>query len=102
MFVLPSTEPEPYGLVLVEALMSGARVVATDEGGPPEILGEAEPHSGQLVPVRDPGAMARAILGELAAVPATSTAVRATRHPRRAPEPERFAAIFRSVVGSTP
>ena len=98
MFVLPSTEPEPYGLVLVEALMSGARVVATDAGGPPEILEEAEPRSGQLVPVRDPAAMAEGILTELAAVPRTSATLRAARHPRRTPEPERFAAIFRSVV----
>ena len=74
VFVLPSTEPEPYGLVLVEALMSGARVVATDAGGPPEILDEAEPHSGQLVPVRDPAAMAQAILTELAAIRDTSAA----------------------------
>ena len=102
VFVLPSVEPEPYGLVLVEALMSGVRVVATDQGGPPEILEEAEPHSGQLVPVRDPAAMAGAILAQLAAVPATSTAVRAARHPRRNPEPERFAAIFRGVVRSAP
>jgi glycosyltransferase involved in cell wall biosynthesis len=100
VFVLPSTEPEPYGLVLVEALMSGARVVATDEGGPAEILEEAEPRSGQLVPARDPAAMARAILAELAAVPVTSTSERAARHPRRTPEPERFAAIFHSVVGT--
>jgi glycosyltransferase involved in cell wall biosynthesis len=102
VFVLPSTEPEPYGLVLVEALMSGARVVATDAGGPPEILDEAEPHSGQLVPVRDPAALATAVLTELGAIPATSTTLRATRHPRRTPEPERFAAIFRSVVGWAP
>ena len=102
VFVLPSVEPEPYGLVLVEALMSGARVVATNEGGPPEILEEAEPDSGQLVPVRDPAAMAGAILTELAAVAATSTAVRAARHPRRSPEPERFAAIFRSAVRTAP
>ena len=102
VFVLPSTEPEPYGLVLVEALMSGARVVATDAGGPPEILEDAEPRSGQLVPVRDPAAMAEGILTELAAVPHTSTTLRAARHPRRAPEPERFAAIFRSVVRTAP
>jgi glycosyltransferase involved in cell wall biosynthesis len=98
LFVLPSTEPEPYGLVLVEALMSGVRVVATDAGGPREILDDARPGSGVLVPVRDATAMARTIVAALDEQPTTSTAHRAARQPRRAPEPERFAAIFRSVV----
>jgi glycosyltransferase involved in cell wall biosynthesis len=98
VFVLPSTEPEPYGLVLVEALMSGAPAVATDAGGPREILDDAEPGSGQLVPARDAPAMARAIITALDHQPTTSLAQRAARHPHRAPEPERFAAIFRAVV----
>ena len=101
LFVLPSTEPEPYGLVLVEALMSGAPVVATDAGGPREILADAEPGSGHLVPVRDAPAMADAIITVLDQQPTTSTARRAARHPRRAPEPERFAAIFRAVADRT-
>ena len=41
LFVLPSTEPEPYGLVVVEALASGAPVVVTDAGGPREIAAGA-------------------------------------------------------------
>src|SRR5262249_56499896 len=97
LFVLPSTEPEPYGLVLVEALMSGAPVVATDAGGPPEILDEAQPGSGRLVQPADPAALAAAIAGALDGVATTSAARRAARHPRRTPEPERFAAIFRAV-----
>jgi len=100
VFVLPSTEPEPYGLVLVEALMSGAVVVATDAGGPPEILGAATPGSGRLVPIRDPAALADAIVAQLDELPATSPTQRAGRSPRREPEPERFAAIFRAVVES--
>ncbi len=99
LFVLPSTEPEPYGLVLVEALMSGAVVVATEPGGPGEILGEAAPGSGRLVPMRDPAALADAIVAELDGLPPTSPAQRVGRPPRREPEPERFAAIFRAVVG---
>lgn len=101
VFVLPSTEPEPYGLVLVEALMSGAHVVATDAGGPREILADAEPGSGRLVPVRDPEALAAAIRDELDAASPTSAGVRQARPSRRAPEPERFAAIFRAVLGVT-
>ena len=102
LFVLPSTEPEPYGLVLVEALMSGASVVATDGGGPPEILDEAEPGSGRLVPPADPVALAGAITDALDGVSTSSAARRAARHPRREPEPERFAAIFRAVVDGSP
>ena len=100
LFVLPSTEPEPYGLVLVEALMSGAAVIATDAGGPPEILAAAAPGSGRLVPIRDPGALADAIVAQLDELPATSPTARAARAPRREPEPERFAAIFRAVVAA--
>ncbi len=100
LFVLPSTEPEPYGLVLVEALMSGAVVVATDAGGPREILDAAAPGSGRLVPIRDPAALADAIVAELDELPGTSPARRAARSPRRDPEPERFAAIFRAVVAA--
>ncbi len=100
VFVLPSTEPEPYGLVLVEALMSGARVVATDGGGPPEILADATPGSGRLVPARDVAALADAVEHEVEAAGPTSAARRRERAARRAPEPERFAAIFAEVVTS--
>ncbi len=37
VFVLPSVE-EPFGLVLLEAMASGARVIATDRGGPPTFI----------------------------------------------------------------
>ncbi len=39
VLVLPSTAPEPFGLAVIEALASGVPVVATDAGGPKEILG---------------------------------------------------------------
>ena len=39
VLVLPSTTPEPFGLAVIEALASGVPVVATDAGGPREILG---------------------------------------------------------------
>ena len=42
VLALPSIEPESYGLVLVEALASGTPVVATDHGGPPEIVARAD------------------------------------------------------------
>jgi glycosyltransferase involved in cell wall biosynthesis len=55
--VLPSIVPESFGLVLLEAMSVGVPAVATDHGGPPEIIGDA----GLLVPPRDPEALAAAI-----------------------------------------
>lgn len=40
IFVLPSTQPEPFGLVVIEAMDFGLPVVATKHGGPVEIIDE--------------------------------------------------------------
>ena len=55
--LVSSVEPEAGPLVLLEAMSIGMPVVATDHGGPPEVLGDA----GLLVPPGDPAAMAEAI-----------------------------------------
>ena len=99
LFVLPSTEPEPYGLVVVEALASGTPVVVTDAGGPREIAASATPGSARLVAPRDAAALAEAILATLADAGPSTSASRRVRPLRRAPEPDRFAALFRSVCG---
>ncbi len=58
-----ATDGEPFGLVLVEAMLLGTPVVATNLGGPAEIL-EHE-RSGWLVPPGRPHATAEAILAIL-------------------------------------
>jgi len=66
IFVLPSILPEPFGLVVIEAMASGKPVVATAPGGPSETVVDGE--TGFLVPPSDPTAIARA-LEELLADP---------------------------------
>lgn len=96
VLALPSVEPESYGLVLVEALASGVPVVATDHGGPPELVARAEPGSGRLVPPREVVPLAEALAALLP--PRTSTAARQRRTRRITLPPARFADLFRSVA----
>ncbi|HET8889176.1 MAG TPA: glycosyltransferase family 4 protein, partial [Candidatus Angelobacter sp.] len=66
IFVLPSILPEPFGLVVIEAMASGKPVVATAPGGPSETVVDGE--TGFLVPPSDASAIAKA-LEELLADP---------------------------------
>jgi glycosyltransferase involved in cell wall biosynthesis len=66
IFVLPSILPEPFGLVVIEAMASAKPVVATAPGGPSETVVNGE--TGFLVPPSDASAIARA-LEELLADP---------------------------------
>lgn len=69
VLVHASTIPEPFGLVVVEGLAAGLRVVAVDQGGPAEYLKEC-PDS-ILVPVPEP-AVLTAALRRAASVPVST------------------------------
>ena len=79
VLAFPSVEPESYGLVLVEALASGTPVVASDHGGPPEIVARATPGTATVVPPGDADALGTALLDLL---PAQTSAVRRRAPPR--------------------
>jgi glycosyltransferase involved in cell wall biosynthesis len=96
VLAFPSVEPESYGLVLVEALVSGTPVVATDLGGPPEIVRRARPASRRLVAPGDKQALADAIVELLPSN--TNADRRREREPALALPPPRFAEVFRAAA----
>jgi glycogen synthase len=63
ILVVPSLEPEPFGIVVLEGLACGCSVVASRHGGLPEAVG---PH-GVLFEPGNPMALAEAILASEAA-----------------------------------
>ncbi|WP_018144682.1 HAD-IIB family hydrolase [Thioalkalivibrio sp. AKL6] len=63
VFVNPALT-EPFGLTLIEAAASGAPIVATNDGGPEEIISRC--HNGQLIDPLDPEGIAAAIQAILA------------------------------------
>jgi glycosyltransferase involved in cell wall biosynthesis len=58
IFAFPTLD-ECFGLVIVEAMSLGVPVVATDEGGIPDIIEHGR--TGLVVPKNDPGALADAL-----------------------------------------
>jgi glycosyltransferase involved in cell wall biosynthesis len=60
ILALPSIRPEPFGMVVIEAMASGKPVAATAHGGPLESVLDGE--TGLLVSPRDPGEMAAALV----------------------------------------
>ncbi len=71
-----SPVPEPFGQVVVEAVVRGVPVVATDAGGVPEILRDGDEPLGRLVPPGDVDALARAVVAVLDDVPAALAVAR--------------------------
>jgi rhamnosyl/mannosyltransferase len=70
VFVLPSTEMEFFGLVILEAMASGCAPIISDLPGPVEVVGDV----GRVVPRLDVDALVAAI-SELRDSPATLAAV---------------------------
>jgi glycosyltransferase involved in cell wall biosynthesis len=101
VFVQVSSEPEPFGLVIVEALACGVPVVAGAAGGPLEILGPdavtRPTDAGRLVPPDDPAALAEAV-GQLLPPGPSSTGARRSRRPLRTPSRATFAGLFDAVA----
>ena len=58
IFCQPNEGPEPFGIVLAEALLSGLPVVTVNLGGAPEIVSDI---CGRLVPPSDQDALVHAL-----------------------------------------
>ncbi len=80
----------------MEALASGTPAVASDAGGAQEILADAPPDAGVLVPPRDASCLAAAIARLLPGK--TSSEMRRKRRVLRARMPAPYAQIFAELV----
>jgi phosphatidylinositol alpha-mannosyltransferase len=74
LFIAPSLRQESFGIVLLEAMASGAAIVCSDIRGYREV---AQPEGAAFVPPSDPERLARAIAA-LAADPGRRAAMRAS------------------------
>jgi glycosyltransferase involved in cell wall biosynthesis len=77
---------ETFGMNVIEAMAVGTPVVATDAGGPAELLKDRQ--TGRLVPPRDHASLARAIdelLGDPVEAKRLATAAQQTARERYSP-----------------
>jgi len=51
IFISPSTQPDPFPTVILEAMSAAKPVVATNHGGAPEMIKDGE--SGLIIPIRN-------------------------------------------------
>jgi glycosyltransferase involved in cell wall biosynthesis len=105
VYTMPSSSPEPFSLTVPEAMGCGLPVVATAQGGDPEIAENGV--TGLLVPPRDEVALARAIVQLLEnrrlaeAMGARARALVADRFTWRA-QAARLAAYYDELVAAQP
>jgi len=97
----PSILPESFGLILLEAMAAGRPVVASDHGGPREVVADGE--TGFLVPPGDDTALANAlqrILGDrgLAREMGSAARKRARERYHLGHSVERFEEIFSDLL----
>lgn len=102
LFVQPSVRPEPFGLALVEAMAAGLACIATDAGGPRDILEHGR--TGLLVPPGEARPLADAIellLGddELRARMGAAAREEASRRFALDVEVSAIAELYREVTG---
>jgi glycosyltransferase involved in cell wall biosynthesis len=96
-----SIEPEPFGLVIVEAMSAGAAVVASPLGAAPEIVEHGV--TGLIADPRSPDALAQALLSLLSDPDLRKRLAAAAKlHAREKYAPQRFAAavdtVYREVL----
>jgi len=96
VFVLASTNPEPFSTVLAEALASGVPVVGTAHGGTPEMLREAPEDKTAIIASGDSSALAAAAVSLLPSGP-SSAELRLGRHAMVLTEETTFDSIFEAA-----
>lgn len=60
VLLVPSLWVEPFGIIVIEAMARGLAIIATNHGGPSEIITDG--YDGRLVPPGDPAALAQVIV----------------------------------------
>lgn len=91
--VVPSDEPEPFGLIAIEAFARGRAVIGSNGGGLSEIVDEGT--TGRLFPLRDVNAL-RAVLEDLDVAQAQAMGAAARDSYLRTYSIEAFNSRFRS------
>jgi len=96
VLVALSTDPEPWGLSVAEALAAGCPALVSDHGGAPEILDLAGARAGRRVTPDEVGPAAEALM-DLLSRP-TSTSLRRARPSLLPPIPVDWPALYRPLL----